>query len=187
MSAVTLFLITIFNMVHSDITVARFEEFRTQIRELVNCNIFVEKDECKGLVTAHPDVIIHDIAETIGGLSSKGNLAAALVRLSYHDCIAIDPQIVAEGDTEPFTDPEENGFSGGCNGCIGLDNSRNDILFDAAIEPIQPICDEYMDKDGLSRADCWALAGTIAAEWASEQLFTHLNFFGLTIDPALKE
>lgn len=59
-------------------------------------------------------------------------------------------------------DQDTNGYVGGCNGCIGIDNPGNDNLLESAIEILDPICDKYSYV--ISRADCWALAATLTVE-----------------------
>lgn len=93
-------------------------------------------------------------------------------RLSFHDCAESNAQAVADGD-DGFRDGEDNGYLGGCNGCIGIDNEKNDNLLEGAIEVIEPICDDY--SDFISRADCWALSATISIEWLSSQFLPALR------------
>lgn len=66
----------------------------------------------------------------------------ALVRLAFHDCA-----------------------SATCDGCIDVNDSRNNPGLEEMITVLQPICDKY----SLGKADCWAAAGSIAVEETSFQ------------------
>eukprot|EP01084_Bolivina_argentea_P223729 378485_1 len=165
-----------------------FEEFRNEIWNLVACGVNSPPEEpdptCRGLTTFQTEVAEpHDFVE-MGG--SKGALASSLLRLSFHDCGGINPDKVQTHNNDFFTDPQQNGQAGGCNGCLGIHNFVNGGLLNVALEIFKPIgfvCAGYQQYIG--RADCWALAATIAVEFASEQLQWHRSS-NITIEPAIK-
>lgn len=136
-----------------------FSQFKSDVIELIEC------DACYGLTASHPDVSIYDVQ---GNPDSGKNMIPALIRLVFHDCGGIVPNLVALGENEFFMNSEYNGYSGGCNGCIGIDNSENDNLLESTIEPVSDICDKY--DLYISRADCWALAATIAVEYGAAEI-----------------
>eukprot|EP01084_Bolivina_argentea_P315053 545765_1 len=166
-------------------TQSRFDEFRAEIEEMLSCGLVGGPNStCKGLHFTHPLTTLHDMVETG---SFKGALGASLLRLAFHDCGGIDPVKARSGKNDFFTNKWKNGEAGGCNGCIGIDNFHNDGLLEGAIDPMIPLCEELMDEGLISRADCWALAATIAVEFASEQLDLHRDVFNITIEPAVKK
>lgn len=67
-----------------------------------------------------------------------GNLAAAVVRLAFHDCV------------------------GGCDGCVDTNSSQNFGL-DMPIQALSNIVSRY-SRTALTRADVWVLAALTAAE-----------------------
>ena len=54
---------------------------------------------------------------------------------------------------------------------MDLNETDHTGLYEAAIEPIEYIC-QMFKQDGLSRADCWSLAATIAVELAANNTLT---------------
>ena len=143
-------------------TLERFEQFKAELLVLFNCNDTLGgNNPCQGLTQEHPDVSVYDSIN----LPIQSPIVPNLLRLAFHDCAGVDPYYISLGDTESFRDSETNGFAGGCNGCIGIDNPENDNLLEGSIEIIEPICDDYSDV--ISRADCWSLAATLAVEFAA--------------------
>lgn len=63
-----------------------------------------------------------------------------MVRLAFHDCASTK-----------------------CDGCVDTADARNNPGLAEMIQTVQPLCTKY----GLSKADCWATAGSIAVEEAS--------------------
>lgn len=63
-----------------------------------------------------------------------------LVRLAFHDCASTR-----------------------CDGCIDTTDTRNNPGLAPMIQALNPICTKY----GLTKADCWAAAGSIAVEETS--------------------
>ena len=128
----------------------------------MNCNsTLLGSNPCGGLTREHPDVSVYDRL----GSDVDGPITSNLIRLGFHDCGGVDPYFVSLGDATFFSDPTVNGFVGGCNGCIGIDNVENENLLEGVIELLDPICVDYSDV--ISRADCWALASTLAVEHAA--------------------
>ena len=87
-------------------------------------------------------------------------LMGSSIRLAFHDC---------SGEFPPK-----------CNGCIDPSNRDNRGIFDASINPLSSICNQYKYDYGLSIADCWALTSTFAIELSSELTisdWTTLNQF----------
>eukprot|EP01084_Bolivina_argentea_P004668 8858_1 len=182
------------------ITREKFIEFRDEIEYEINCDkrfpgTMPLGAYCSGLRLGGPyeDVLVtrHDLADI--GFRAFRPVLAGLIRLSFHDCMGINTTRVAEGKVSDWTNRNKNGESGGCNGCIGIpDNAANNYLYQAAIEPIEEICNKYINygnnnngggsvnEDYFSRADCWALAGTIAVELAAKEL-TFSQGIGLEI------
>lgn len=75
--------------------------------------------------------------------SIKGQSIPTAVRLSFHDC------------------------TGGCDGCINLNNADNNGLSDI-ISTLETVYSDNSYSDIISRADLWALAGVVAVEKAVE-------------------
>ena len=65
-----------------------------------------------------------------------------------------------------------------CDGCIDLDEADHAGLYEGAIQPIEYIC-EMFAQDGLSRADCWSLAATIAIEQAANNTLNDIPYYTL--------
>eukprot|EP00892_Ulva_mutabilis_P012127 jgi/Ulvmu1/9287/UM050_0036.1 len=74
-----------------------------------------------------------------GGIRGPAMLRT-LVRLAFHDCASAQ-----------------------CDGCIDTSDTLNNPGLAEMIQALQPLCTKY----GLNKADCWAAAGSIAAEEAS--------------------
>jgi len=92
------------------------------------------------------DITLRSQLETAFDSSRNRATLASTVRLIFHDCA--DGQI--------------------CNGCIGLANDKNAGLASSSIAPLENIYNSGWNTRGLSRADFWALAATIAVQYAHE-------------------
>ena len=139
---------------------------------MLDCDATLEGDNpCQGLNNVHPDVSIYDKISAESDIDVP--VATSLLRLSFHDCAEVDPYYVSLGETSYFSDSDTNGYIGGCNGCIGIDNDINDNLLEGAIELMEPICVEFSDV--ISRADCWMLASTLAAEFLASGVLDTLR------------
>jgi len=99
---------------------------------------------------------INDVREDIRQLlDESGNnrdAIGAVVRLIFHDCAG------------PFS-TTDTGLSQ-CNGCIDEDNEDHAGLFNGAVDPLEEVFPLYSDI--MNRADFWALAATLALEYAQE-------------------
>jgi len=89
--------------------------------------------------------------------SSDKPLAAHILRLVFHDCAG--PENI--GSTESTVNNDKRL----CDGCIDLDLIDHKGLQNLAIEPLEPIYNEY--KSRMSRADFWASIGNIALEYTA--------------------
>jgi len=80
--------------------------------------------------------------------------AATILRLSFHDCVG-----------------------GICDGCINLENEANNGL-DTGINLLEEVYPEVIGTDGItiSRADFWALAGRVGAEFGMPNMPGHVDF-----------
>lgn len=122
-----------------------------EFRELIIDEI---KSEASGLIPSNPLVSIFDgVKFSNDPLILFNPLVAGLIRLAFHDC-----------SSENVNNPNANKFNQFiCDGCLKMDHPDHKGLKEGAVEPIEDICALYYDK-GLSRADCWALAATVAVE-----------------------
>eukprot|EP01083_Nonionella_stella_P201254 736379_1 len=141
-----------------------FHDFKNEVLTLIQCDDG-DQDGCPGLTKSHPDVTLYD---RMSGSSTDKMLIPAVIRLAFHDCAEINKTYVVEGEKNQFQLPHKVGDAGGCNGCIDLNNPDNNNLLDSAILPLEPICEYYYTY--ISRADCWALAATIASEYSATLL-----------------
>jgi hypothetical protein len=80
-------------------------------------------------------------------LGINPSLAANLVRLGFHDCVP-------------------NGVAGGCDGCINLVTNHENAGLLLSVDSLAPIVLE-LESPGFSRADIWALAVLVAAEFST--------------------
>eukprot|EP01083_Nonionella_stella_P285861 972992_1 len=83
-----------------------------------------------------------------GLVSGEMPIAPTLLRLAFHDCAGL----------------KEDSTTYMCDGCIEMDSIDNLGLRIGAIEEIEDICYSYKIANGLSTADCWSLASTVAVE-----------------------
>eukprot|EP01083_Nonionella_stella_P224583 799307_1 len=119
-----------------------------EFRELIIDEI---KSADSGLTMNHPLVSTFD-----GVIPGDEPLIPSLVRLIFHDCSG-------------FRKNSLNKYI--CDGCIKLDDAEHFGLYEGAINPIEYICDFYSGQ--LSRADCWALAATVAIELAANNTLSN--------------
>merc|ERR1712088_352053 len=80
--------------------------------------------------------------------------AATILRLSFHDCVG-----------------------GKCDGCINLENEANAGL-DTGINLLEEVYAEGTVTNGITinRADYWALAGRVGAEFGMPNMPGHVDF-----------
>eukprot|EP01084_Bolivina_argentea_P094703 170273_1 len=158
-----------------------FNNFKAEVLELIQCDD--ETEECPGLVGSHPDVTRWD---SMGSNFTDKPLIAGIIRLAFHDCAETDPTLVAEGNKTEFQLSHKTGNTGGCNGCIDLNDPENDNLLDGSILPFEPICQYYLTY--ISRADCWALAATITSEFSASLNSVRKGFpFFEVLDSAIQD
>eukprot|EP01084_Bolivina_argentea_P029967 55600_1 len=99
------------------------------------------------------DELRTQIRQKIDRSSRNRRMLAPIVRLIFHDCAG---PIDLEGES-----------TSQCNGCIDEDNIFDHAgLFPSAITPLEDIYELW--EDDINRADFWALAATIAIEYAQE-------------------
>lgn len=95
--------------------------------------------------SASPEETLTLLRSEISSLIDKNiSLIPQFVRLTFHDCI------------------------GGCDGCVDMEHEDNAGL-DIPIEALVPVCS--LADSGITRADCWALAGLVAAEVAQDKTY----------------
>eukprot|EP01084_Bolivina_argentea_P223186 377649_1 len=140
-------------------------------RDLVISEI---KAEQTGLTYNHPLVGIFDGTKAASG-SSFQPLVAGLIRLSFHDCSGSNPLKTANTFNKYI-----------CDGCIKFDEPDHKGLYEAAVEPLEPICELFYET-GLSRADCWALAGTVAVEIGAENSLNTIIRHPFGLDPTISD
>jgi hypothetical protein len=107
---------------------------------------------------ANPGKVIQDVRKKLEELVAQNPvLKPKFVRLGFHDCV------------------------GGCDGCVDLGNPDNNGL-NIPIDALESLVAEY-ERDGVTRADIWALAATVGvakSQGPNEALPYSFHWYGRT-------
>lgn len=96
--------------------------------------------------TAEQEAVLsaaRDISRMFSGANNRADILADVVRLSFHDAATFDP----------ITN------TGGADGCVDLSAGENNGL-----SPVIEVLNVVQSATNISRADVWALAGSMAIE-----------------------